>query len=45
MNKLEQIKKNTSIKGVKESQDYLLAQAYNQGLRDAMSIFETELKQ
>ena len=42
MNKLEQIK---SIKGVKESQDYLLAQAYNQGLRDAMSIFETELKQ
>ena len=54
MNKLEQIKKkifmsmkimDTSIKGVKESQDYLLAQAYNQGLRDAMSIFETELKQ
>lgn len=53
-NKLEQIKKkifmsmkimDTSIKGVKESQDYLLAQAYNQGLRDAMSIFETELKQ
>ena len=51
MNKLEQIKKkifmsmkimDTSIKGVKESQDYLLAQAYNQGLRDAMSIFETE---
>ena len=48
MNKLEQIKKkifmsmkimDTSIKGVKESQDYLLAQAYNQGLRDAMSIF------
>ena len=54
MNKLEQIKKkifmsmkimDTSIKGVKESQDYLLAQAYNQGLRDAMSIFETESKQ
>lgn len=54
MNKLEQIKKkifmsmkimDTSIKGVKESQDYLLAQAYNQGLRDAMPIFETELKQ
>ena len=54
MNKLEQIKKkifmsmkimDTCIKGVKESQDYLPAQAYNQGLRDAMSIFETELKQ
>lgn len=54
MNKLEQIKKkifmsmkimDTSIKGVKESQDYQLAQAYNQGLRDAMVIFETELKE
>ena len=54
MNKLEQIKKkifmsmkimDTSIKGVKESQDYLLAHAYNHGLRDALSIFETELKQ
>ena len=51
MNKLEQIKKKIfmSMKimdtSIKESQDYLLAQAYNQGLRDAMSIFETELKQ
>ena len=54
MNKLEQIKKkifmsmkimDTSIKGVKESQDYQLAQAYNQGLRDAMVIFEIELKE
>lgn len=54
INKLKKIKKeifmsmkimDTNIKGIKESQDYQLAQAYNQGLRDAMVIFETELKE
>ena len=53
MNKLEQIKKkifmsmkiiDTTIKGIKESEEYKIAQAYNQGLRDAMTIFEKKLK-
>ena len=53
MNKMNQIKKeiltsmkmmDTTIKGVKESEEYKIAQAYNQGLRDAMAIFEREIK-
>ena len=35
---------DTTIKGVKESEEYKIAQAYNQGLRDAMAIFEREMK-
>ena len=35
---------DVTIKGVKESDEYKMAQAYNQGLRDAMSIFEREMK-
>lgn len=35
---------NATIKSVKESDEYKMAQAYNQGLRDAMSIFEREMK-
>lgn len=54
MDKMNQIKKeiltsmkmmDTTIKGVKESEEYKIAQAYNQGLRDAMGIFEREMKQ
>ena len=54
MNKMNQIKKeiltsmkimDTTIKEVKESEEYKIAQAYNQGLRDAMVIFEREMKQ
>ena len=54
MDKINQIKKeifasmkmmDTTIKGVKESKEYKIAQAYNQGLRDAMAIFEREMKQ
>lgn len=54
MDKMNQIKKeiltsmkmiDTTIKGVKESEEYKIAQAYNQGLRDAMAIFEKEMKQ
>lgn len=54
MDKMNQIKKefltsmkmmDTTIKGVKESEEYKIAQAYNQGLRDAMAIFEREMKQ
>lgn len=53
MDKMNQIKKeiftsmkmmDTTIKGVKESEEYKIAQAYNQGLRDAMAIFEREMK-
>lgn len=53
MNKMNQIKKeiltsmkmmDTTIKGVKESEEYKIAQAYNQGLRDAMAIFKREMK-
>ena len=33
---------DVTIKGIKESDEYKMAQAYNQGLRDAMSIFERE---
>lgn len=53
MNKINQIKKeiftsmkmmDTTIKGIKESEEYKIAQAYNQGLRDAMAIFEREMK-
>ena len=36
---------DTTIKGIKESEEYKIAQAYNQGLRDAMVIFEREMKQ
>lgn len=52
-NKISQIKKeiftsmkimDTSIKNIKESEEYKIAQAYNQGLRDAMTIFEREMK-
>lgn len=35
---------DTTIKGIKESEEYKIAQAYNQGLRDAMTIFEKKLK-
>lgn len=54
MDKISQIKKeifmsmkvmDTTIKDVKESEEYKMAQAYNQGLRDAMAIFEREMKQ
>lgn len=53
MDKINQIKKeifasmkmmDTTIKGIKESEEYKIAQAYNQGLRDAMTIFEREMK-
>ena len=53
MDKINQIKKeiiismkmmDTTIKNVKESEEYKIAQAYNQGLRDAMAIFEREKK-
>lgn len=53
MDKMNQIKKeiftsmkmmDTTIKGIKESEEYKIAQAYNQGLRDAMAIFEREMK-
>ena len=33
---------DVTIKGIKESDEYKMAQAYNQGLRDAMSIFELQ---
>ena len=36
--------KLVTIKGVKESDEYKMAQAYNQGLRDAMNIFERKIK-
>ena len=48
MDKINQIKKeiiismkmmDTTIKNVKESEEYKIAQAYNQGLRDAMAIW------
>lgn len=53
MDKIDQIKKklftsmkimDITIKGIEESEEYKIAQAYNQGLRDAMSIFEREIK-
>lgn len=53
MDKINQIKKeiftsmkmmDITIKGIKESEEYKIAQAYNQGLRDAMAIFEREMK-
>lgn len=53
MDKISQIKKeiftsmkmmDTTIKGIKDSEEYKIAQAYNQGLRDAMAIFERETK-
>ena len=53
MDKIDQIKKeiftsmkilDTSMKDIKESEEYKIAQAYNQGLRDAMAIFEKEMK-
>lgn len=53
MDKMNQIKKeiltsmkmmDTTIKGIKESEEYKIAQAYNQGLRDAMAIFKREMK-
>lgn len=49
MDKISQIKReilismkmmDTTIKDIKESEEYKIAQAYNQGLRDAMTIFE-----
>ena len=54
MDKISQIKKeifismkmmDTTIKDVKESEEYKIAQAYNQGLRDAMTIFEKAMNQ
>ena len=35
---------DVTITGVKESEAYKMAQAYNQGLRDAMNIFERKMK-
>lgn len=54
MDKINQIQKeifismkmmDTTIKGVKESEEYKIAQAYNQGLRDALAIFKREMEQ
>lgn len=54
MDKISQIKKeifmsmkmmDTTIKDIKESEEYKMTQAYNQGLRDAMTIFEKAMKQ
>lgn len=53
VDKISQIKKeifmsmkimDTTIKDIKESEEYKMAQAYNQGLRDAMTIFEKSIK-
>ena len=53
MDKINQIQKeifrsmkmmDTTIKGIKESEEYKIAQAYNQGLMDAMAIFKREMK-
>ena len=53
MDKISKIKKeiiismktmDTTIKNVKESEEYKIVQAYNQGLSDAMAIFEREIK-
>lgn len=53
MTEINQIKKeilmsmrimDTTIKDIKESEEYKMAQAYNQGLRDAMAIFEKSIK-
>ena len=53
MDKISQIKReifismkmmDTTIKDIKESEEYKMAQAYNQGLKDAMAIFEREMK-
>ena len=53
MDKINQIQKeifrsmkmmDTTIKDIKESEEYKIAQAYNQGLRDAMAIFKREMK-
>lgn len=53
MTEINQIKKeilmsmrimDTTIKDIKESEEYKMAQAYNQGLRDAMTIFEKSIK-
>lgn len=53
MDKISQIKReiftsmkmmDTTIKDIKESEEYKIAQAYNQGLRDSMTIFEREMK-
>lgn len=54
MDKINQIKKeifmsmkmmDTTIKNIKESEEYKIAQAYNQGLKDAMAIFEREIRE
>lgn len=54
MDKLNQIKKeifmstkfmDTTLKNIKDSEEYKIATAYNQGLRDAMAIFEKIMKQ
>jgi len=54
MDKISQIKKeifmsmkmmDTTIKDIKESEEYKMTQVYNQGLRDAMTIFEKAMKQ
>ena len=53
MDKINQIQKeifrsmkmmDTTIKDIKESEEYKIAHAYNQGLRDAMAIFKREMK-
>lgn len=54
MDKINQIQKeifismkmmDTTIKGIKKSEEYKIAQAYNQGLRDALAIFKKEMEQ
>ena len=54
MDKINQIQKeifismkmmDTTIADVKESVEYKIAQAYNQGLRDALAIFKKEMEQ
>ena len=54
MDKINQIQKeifismkmmDTTIQAVKESAEYKIAQAYNQGLRDALAIFKKEMEQ
>lgn len=53
IDQIDQIKKKlfTSLKimdititGIEEPEEYKITKAYNQGLRDAISIFERDLK-
>lgn len=53
IDQIDQIKKklftslkimDITIKSVEEQEEYKITQAYNQGLRDAITIFEKDLK-